>query len=433
LADPVNLLEENAARRPTRADPADRAERPEAIGLRCGRSIPAGAFTDVARTMALRHQKWDVQVGDVSALAPFPLVLTRRAWRALESLAAALARETDAVERELVRRPDLHRHLGLAPPLARALRSGTPDAAPPAAGRVMRFDFHATADGWRVSEVNSDVPGGFTESSRFAELVAERCDEGESTGDAGRAWTDAIAAAIPHGGAVGLLSAPGWLEDTQVVAHLAARLRASGFVALLVSPHQLRWNAGRAHVAAGPGSIALDAIVRFYQAEWLVRLTCTDAWIPLFGGGRTPVSNPARAALTESKRLPLVWPELDAPTTTWRRLLPETRHPPAARGLWRGDWVLKPAFGNTGDGVALRESVPRLEWYSRVAAALARPGQWVAQRRFRSIPVESPRGPMHACIGVYVVDGVVAGAYGRLSPSRVVDYAAIDTAVLVER
>ena len=94
--------------------------------------------------------------------------------------------------------------------------------------------------------------------------------------------------------------------------------------------------------------------------------------------------------------------------------------------------MLKPAFGNTGDGVALRDRLSRSEWYVRVAAALARPRDWVAQRRFHSVPLESPRGPLHACIGVYVVDGAVAGAYGRLSLSPVIDYAAIDAAVLVE-
>ena len=36
----------------------------------------------------------------------------------------------------------------------------------------MRFDFHFTRDGWRISEVNSDVPGGLNESSGFERLMA---------------------------------------------------------------------------------------------------------------------------------------------------------------------------------------------------------------------------------------------------------------------
>ena len=97
-----------------------------------------------------------------------------------------------------------------------------------------------------------------------------------------------------------------------------------------------------------------------------------------------------------------------------------------------GDWVLKPAFGNTGDHVAVRDHLSKAAWIGRVLTALAEPRRWVAQRRFHSTPLESPRGPVHACIGVYVVDGRVAGAYGRVSSSPVIDYAAVDVAVLVE-
>ena len=44
-------------------------------------------------------------------------------------------------------------------------------------------------------------------------------------------------------------------------------------------------------------------------------------------------ANPGCAILTESKRLPLVWDQLGIALPTWKRLLPETRDPHAARGL----------------------------------------------------------------------------------------------------
>lgn len=400
--------------------------------LRCGHSLTPRAFADVVRTMALAHHKWDAQVGDVAALAPFPLVLPRAAWQSLVSCAESLARETVAMERELAHRPDLFRRLGVPAPLASALGHACLAPTPPAA-RIMRFDFHPTDDGWTISEVNSDVPGGFTESSRFAALIAERTGDGDVAGDAGATWLDSIAAKLPAGGAVGLLSAPGWVEDTQVVAHLASRLRARGVVAHLAAPPDLRWHDGLAHIANETREVPLDAIVRFYQAEWIATLRCRDAWLPLFAGGRTPVSNPATAALTESKRLPLVWNDLDAPSTTHRRVLPPSFDPRDARGLWDGDWVLKPAYGNTGDDVALRAHASRVDWYPRVLAALAHPHRWVAQRRFRALAVETPRGPLNVCVGVYVVDGHAAGAYARVSASPVIDYAATDAALLVER
>lgn len=383
--------------------------------------------------MALEHHKWDAQVGDVAVLAPFPLVLAPGTWVRLASTAEALAREVLSAEGELAARPELHAALGLSRPLARALRP-VPQAPPNVTGpRILRFDFHPTRDGWRVSEVNSDVPGGFTESSCFASLVAAHAGAGEIPGDAAAAWLDALAARVPASGAVALLSAPGWLEDVQVVAHLAARLRARGLAAHLGSPHRLRWRDGEASLDTGGTLTPLDAIVRFYQAEWMATLRCRDAWLPLLAGARTPVTNPGSAALTESKRLGAIWAELDAPSAAWGATVPETRDPRAAPALLRGDWVLKPAFGNTGDDVALRDTMSRSAWAMRVAEALATPRRWAAQRRFESVPVDSPLGPMHACVGVYVVDGRATGVYGRLSPSRVIDFASMDVAVLVER
>jgi len=400
--------------------------------IRCGDRLDNRVFQDLARTLALDHHKWDAQVGDVAALAPFPVVLSKVAWRELQLTARALAQETMAIETELQDRPDLFARIGLSANLAQALRS-EPDAAPtPAAARIMRFDFHPTAEGWRVSEVNSDVCGGFTESSCFSKLMADATGAGVVCGDAAAAWTDAIASAVPPQGLVVLLSAPGWVEDAQVVAHLASRLRAKGLTAQLASPHHLRWTHGVARIESEFRTARVDAVLRFYQVEWIADLPCRSAWMPLFRGGVTPVSNPGCVAFTESKRLPLVGSEVDASTATWRAVLPEARDPREARGLLGGDWVLKPAFGNTGDHVAVRDHLSKAAWIGRVLTALAEPRRWVAQRRFHSTPLESPRGPIHACIGVYVVDGRVAGAYGRVSSSPVIDYAAVDVAVLVE-
>jgi glutathionylspermidine synthase len=399
---------------------------------RCADAMDAKAFVDIVRTMALHHEKWDAQVGDTAAMAPFPLVLSKPEWARLASLAVSLAHETLAMEEELARRPDLWARLGMPPAIDRALRPRGEEPPAPAAARIMRFDFHPTEEGWRVSEVNSDVPGGFTESSRFAALVAERTGAGEVTGDAGRVWMAAVADAVGKDGAILLLSAPGWLEDTQIVTHLAARLRARGVRAYLGSPHHLRWVDRRAYLRSDFGNTAIDAVIRFYQAEWVAELACRDSWGPLFRGGRTPVSNPGSAALTESKRLPLLWSELDATTAAWRSVMPPVFDPREARSVLTGDWVLKPAFGNTGDGVALRRQMSRSKWLRRMGFALLRPRQWVLQHRFRSLALESPMGSVHTCVGVYVVDGHAAGAYGRISPTAVIDYAAIDTAVLVE-
>ena len=138
----------------------------------CPPPLHADDFARLRRRLVLEHFKWDPQVGDVETLARYPLVLPAATVRGLAALAEALAAESKAAERELLARPDLLRRLGLPRRIRRVLADGsTPPT--PAAARVIRFDFHPTPDGWRISEANSDVPGGYAESSHFAQLMAE--------------------------------------------------------------------------------------------------------------------------------------------------------------------------------------------------------------------------------------------------------------------
>lgn len=39
--------------------------------------------------------------------------------------------------------------------------------------RLIRFDFHPTTDGWSVSEVNSDVPGGLLMEASVLPRIAQ--------------------------------------------------------------------------------------------------------------------------------------------------------------------------------------------------------------------------------------------------------------------
>jgi hypothetical protein len=255
----------------------------------------------------------------------------------------------------------------------------------------------------------------------------------EATGDPGAAWADAIAgAAAAAGGAgpVALLSATGLMEDTQVVSYMARLLRERGCATRLAGPRQLRWRDGRAFLeAAGPGP--LGAVVRFYQGEWLPSSGRRCGWPHFFCGGRTPVTNPGSALLVESKRFPLVWDRLKTPLPAWRQLLPETRDPRDAP--WQSDdgWLLKTAYCNNGDDISHREFLSARLWRSARRSARWLPGGWASQRRFVTRPLDTPLGPMTPCLGVYVVDGRVRGIYGRLAAKPVVDFEALDAAVLI--
>lgn len=403
----------------------------DSCALRVGDEIDANHFESIRRRMVLDHCKWDPQVGDVSVLAHFPLILSGAQWAYLRESAEQLARETLLCEERLIRRPDLHAQLALPQRLRRVLGTARDVGVTPTACRVMRFDFHPTADGWRVSEVNSDVPGGFAESSAFAAMVAECSSDAIPAGDPQGDYVDALIASLQdRRGAIALLSAAGFMEDHQVVGGLARHLRHRGADAILLDPRQLTWRDGYAIAQSSAYTGPVSTIVRFYQGEWLSRLPRRIGWQNLFVGARTPVANPGCAILTESKRLPLVWDELDAALPTWRRLLPETRDPRDA--LWRRDdgWILKTAFCNTGDSVTARDLLPATRWRKRMLDVWLHPGQWIAQRRFETTAIDTPLGVMFPCIGVYVINGRACGIYGRLSPRCMIDYSAMDVAVL---
>jgi hypothetical protein len=102
---------------------------------------------------------------------------------------------------------------------------------------------------------------------------------------------------------------------------------------------------------------------------------------------------------------------------------------------WRGDpdWVVKPTWGRVGEGVVLQDRALSVADRRHVRWARWWPGRaWVAQRRFVSVPWDGPDGPCHPCLGVYTVDGVVAGAYGRTVARPPIDAHAVEVAVLAD-
>jgi len=101
--------------------------------------------------------------------------------------AEQLTKEAVAAEEQISRRPELLKLLGLPPALCRVLAEEAPMT--PAAGRVIRFDFHYTTQGWRISEANSDVPGGFSEASYFTEMMAEHFPGLRPAGNPADVWS----------------------------------------------------------------------------------------------------------------------------------------------------------------------------------------------------------------------------------------------------
>lgn len=396
---------------------------------RCSPMLSLEQQRTVHTEMMLNGQKWDPQVGDVCTLAPFGIVLPADVVEGLFTAAEALAGELQCMEDELAGRPDLWARLGVPASVRRMLQGGEPWT--PSAARVVRFDFHPTESGWRISEANSDVPGGYTESSHFTALMAQLSGSFRPSGNPAATLVDALAAQAERHGQIALIAAAGYTEDQQVVAHLAALLHRRGIQPLICTPPQIAWKQGRAAVIDGARLRPVDAVFRFYQAEWTARMPELN-WMPFFRGGLTPVCNPGTALFGESKRAPVLWSELQTRLPTWRALLPETRTPWLFSPEPKSEWVLKGTYSNTGDVILGRSWTRRRDWYWSWTDAALRPTRWAIQRSFASSPFTTPLGPMHVCLGVYVINGYASGIYGRISPKPRIDFQAIDTAILVD-
>jgi hypothetical protein len=378
--------------------------------------------------MVLRGCKWDPQVGDLATIASHSLLLGASTLAHLEAMASALAAETLAAEEELAARPELHLLLGV-PRCLRRLWACRPPPPPERAHRLMRFDFHPTRQGWRLSEVNSDVPGGFAESSLLPALFQPLHPGTRVSGDPAGRWIDRVLAQS-HRPEVVLVSAPGFMEDQQVVSFLTQAIESRGHRAIRARPEDLAWYDGRAVVRHGGEFIEVGAVVRFLQAEWLLPWPRPRGWRWFFQQSQTPVFNAGTALLTESKRFPLVWPQLRNVLPTWRALLPESRDPTHLRPGDDG-WLLKGTFSNNGDAVVSPGGGANVRWRTAAREARRHPWRWILQRRFEPLAIDTPAGPRYPCLGVFTLGDEPVGLYGRLSAEMIVDHRASDAAVLI--
>ncbi len=397
----------------------------------------AGTALERERWLPLRTRaifdfcKWDVQCEDQSVLSPFPLVLEQSTATLLNQIAEALAREAIVAEKEILDNARLIGRLGLPRKIEAAFRtrshadSGTHEL------RVMRFDFHPTPEGWRISEVNADVPGGFIEASGWNSLFAAGLAGTTAPPCTSELYAQQVLDAVGENGLVALVHATAYSDDRQVMQHLARCFSARGLRTCLLSPSHLRWVDGRADIRASFASGRPDAIVRFFPAEWLPNLAREDSWKDYFRKTQIGVSNPGAAILLQSKRFPLIWDDLHADLSTWRRLLPQTLELREMKFPLDDEWVLKPALGRVGEGIGIRGVTPESEFQKIIRHARGNPGQWLAQKRFKILPVTTEEGEKYPCIGVFTLGGEAAGFYGRIADNPIIDATAQDAAVLI--
>ena len=395
--------------------------------LEAGPSLTVEAWSRLRTRAIFEHCKWDPQSEDRPVLARYPIFLLASALAELEGLSESLATEAMEAEKELLSRPDLWYELGIPQRIRRALRSRSnrPEAKHV---RVMRFDFHLTDEGWRISEVNADVPGGYIEGTGWNSLFAEELGHTRAPANPTRSLAQAIRESVQSEGTVALVHATNYSDDRQVMAHLGAELQREGIRSLLAGPGNIEWRESQAFLRGRASSIEMSAAVRFFPAEWLPQLHSKACWEQWFSENRTVLCNPGSAILLQSKRFPLVWKDLKTDLRTWRRLLPMTVDP---RGMPdREEWVIKPAFGRVGEDVAMKDVSSDSEFRKLWRSAKWHSRNWIAQRRFETLPLQTEEGTVYPCCGVFTVNEKFAGIYGRTSRTPLINHEAQDVAVL---
>ena len=93
---------------------------------------------------------------------------------------------------------------------------------------------------------------------------------------------------------------------------------------------------------------------------------------------------------------------------------------------------MKAAYSNTGDAVHIGAALPQQAWQRLLRVAQKNPFDWVAQRRFETVTLESFRGPVKPCVGIYVIGKRAAGAHSRLSATQVTDAYALEAPLFVQ-
>jgi glutathionylspermidine synthase len=376
--------------------------------------IPEAEFHNYRLAVVFDGYKWDLQAGEQSTISDKVILLEKGEMDFLAEAAVALYGETVAMERELKKHPALIRETGISEAMADALCNC--DYRPKEHIRLMRFDFHPTAEGWRLSEVNSDVPAGYPEASVLPMLAAKYFDGYAPFGNFGEVLTSHLARLAPSGGIIAYLHDTNTVEDYQILHFIGDLMERRGYRSLYADPSHLTWENNKA--------VNIAAILRYYPVEWLEYKQGAD-WKG-FVNAETPSCNHPIALLTQSKRLPLIWDKLGVAVPAWKHFLPETLCPTAFDK--NDSLILKPAFGRVGEGINIPQAVSGEENEEIIKAAREQPAQWVAQKMFESVPFSG----LHLTLGVFVIDGQYAGIYGRASKSPRIDSEASEVPVLVK-
>ena len=397
-------------------------------------SIPENKYDEYRLDVIFNCYKWDPQFLDNNTIAKYILIISEEEHKELVRLTEKLDEETIQSERMLNSNLKLAKPLELPKRIYRELKK-MKNYQPEKHIRLMRYDFHPTTEGgWAVSEVNSDVPGGFAEASLMPEVALKLLEDKNCFYiNFGDFLAEAIAKKTKKNGSIMFVHCTSYSDDRQVMQFMGDKLNNWGFNSVYAAADHLRFKNNEAISVLDGNTGKIDAIVRFTPLEWLISIK-PKCW-PGYFDTLTPSCNHPIAIFAQTKRFPLVWDKLEkvgVQLPTWREFLPQTLEVRGAKG--QEGFIFKPAYGRVGENISIKEACQNDEYEKILKDVKKHPKRYLAQKRFNSKPLISDDGTgFHICLGSYSVDGKAAGYYARMSKTPRIDSSAADIPVLIER
>ena len=390
-------------------------------------SIPK--FEDYRIDAIFNCYKWDPQFSDAITLSQFALVITKKEKEELFKMTELLDKETILAEEFINKNPSLIKALDIPKKIRKNLKlMNNYDSNNNV--RLNRYDFHMTKEGWKISEVNSDVPGGFAESSLLPKLAIKYLGKYQSI-DFLDIYSKALAKKFKKG-TIMFVHCTSYYDDRQVMQAIGDKMSYLGFTSLYGASDHIEFKDNYAYSILDGYKTKLDGIVRFTPIEWL-----KDMKIKGWGGyfnTLTPSSNHPIAIYAQTKKFPFIWDDLEKlgiNLPTWKKLLPQTT---SIKNIPSNTEVIyKPAWGRVGEKISLKDGCSEYEYKKIIQDVHKHPNNYVAQAKFTSIPLLGPdKNNYHLCLGSFAVNGQPAGFYARISKKVRIDSTAIDIPVLIE-
>lgn len=396
--------------------------------------IPNDMYNEYKLDVMLDCYKWDPQFCDNNTVAKYALVLSEKEHEELKLLTEKLIKETTEAENFLNKNLKYTKALEIPNKFRSDIKS-MKNYNPDKHIRLMRFDFHPTLENkWAVSEVNSDVPGGFAEATLMNRKSLEYLsNENYYAISFGNFLADAIKKKVCQGGKIMLVHCTSYSDDRQVMQFLGDKLSGMGYEVIYAAADQLKFENGKAISILNNREGEVDGIIRFSPLEWVADMK-TKNWHGYFDTETVSCNHPI-AIFAQTKRFPFVWDLLESKgidLSTWRELLPETLEVNDKKV--DDKFIYKPVYGRVGENISIKEACKDDEYKKILKDVKRHPKKYLAQKKFNSRPLTNEEGEeFHVCIGSYGVENSHAGYYARISRSPRIDSYAADIPVLIEK